>query len=375
MARADANTFGLLNRWPLVMSEDVWTFNQLAGAGVRLFANRQNTPYIQSERDYIADALHSATLAAVPYLGFYPVPVWVEGEVVTINRDLHWTGQTLDTRFTHLSEFGRRATTVISAGADVVYSDSDSDGVQDTATITVTTAVDTDEIQVFFRVADGAAAAADARWQVEPLSVSASGGTVTITGHKSLFVHPQNVWAKAYTDDGVAPKYAGDTTDTDSFVTKVDVYRVYADATSAVQLILNPNIVGTSNTPVNVTADIVDSDYGRFTMRVDSSQSEPAMPPSTAKVWYRAGLPLVNGFMDRRLEVALIRYANTFMPQQPAMFDRALANWEDDRKPAETLTPYDAQHPPAFGVTKAGVYLASVVDGLRNRLKGLPVYR
>ncbi len=375
MARSDVNTFGLLNRWPLIVHEDIWTFNQLVGNGVRQFANRQNTPYIQFERDYIADALFQAAMAVTPYLGFFPIPTWVEGEMVTVNADLAWNRQTLEVRYGHLSAFGRRAVSEIDTGAVVTYSDEDGDGVEETAAVTVTTAAALDEIQVFVQPSDGAPSTAHEQWRIEPLTAKANGdGTVTLRGHKALFVHPDTVWSKEYTGDGVKPKYAGDTQAVGDFLTAVDVYRVYADTTGAVQLILNPDLVGEGNTPVNAMADITNARQGRFTLRTDDGQTAPVMQPLTVRVWYKAGLPLVDGRMDRRLETAIVRLANTYMPQQPAMLDRTLAMWDADRKPAETLTPYDAQHPPAFGVTSAGVYAAAVVDAMQNRLKGLPVY-
>jgi hypothetical protein len=370
MARSDVFTFGLLNRWPLVVREDVFTYNQFAGAGVLSIPNRQNVPYIQSERDYIATALHDAARHAADHLGFFPAPAWVEEETVMVNRDYGYSRQTYEARWAHIETFGRRAVTAIQPGVTVTYTDADNDGVQETATITVTTTVDADEIQVFFPTADGAPSVAHPAWQIERLTVTKVGDTATITGHKALFAHPQKVWAVEYDNHNFQTKHAGNPASSDDFVTAVDVYRVYADPTNAVQLVMNPNIVGVANTPIDATADIVDSRMGYFTVRTDSAQTSPAAPPVAVKIWYKAGLPLVNGAMNRQLETALIRYANTLLPQEPAMLPRSIAMYPDDRKPFEQPLPYV----PVFGLTQAGVYLARIVDGLQHKLKGKPVY-
>lgn len=369
MARSDVYTFGLLNRWPSVAREDIWAFNQAAGNGALIIPNRQRMPYTQSERESIATALHDAARHAADHLGFYPAPTWVEGETVMVNSDYAYNQQTYEARWAHVQAFGRRAAAVIQSGAAVVYADADSDGIDETATITVTTTIDADEIEVYFRTTDGAPSAAHSRWQIEGLTVTKSGSTATITGHRALFVKP-SVWAVEYDGNNIQTKHAADTESTDDFVTAVDVYRVYADATSAVQLILNSNAVGTTNTPVSATADITNSEFGYFTVRTDTAQAAPAAPPVAVKIWYKASLPLQDGGMNRQLETALIRYANTLMPQEPASLPRSLAMWPDDRKPFEQPLPYV----PVFGLTQAGVYLARVVDGLQHKLKGKPVY-
>lgn len=368
MARSDVDTFGLLNRWPLVVREDVWTFNQVTGSGALVVPNRQNLPYIQTERDMIATALHDAARHVSEHLGFFPRPTWVE-ETVTVNRDNGWNRQTLETRWAHLRAIGRRAASLIVADAAVTYSDSDADGVDDTATITVTTDVEAAEVEVFVRTADGAPSAAHPRWQIDGLRAAASGGSVTLTGHRALLVQPA-VWAQDYDGHQLQTKHAADTGTPGDFLTAVDVYRVYADPTQAVELVLNPDLVGEGNDRLYVTADITNSEAGYFTLRAASGQTLPLVQPAVVRLWYQAGLPLVDGGMNRQLETAIIRYANTLLPQEPAMLPRSLAMYPDDRKPFEQPLPYV----PTFGLTQAGVYLARIVDGWQHKLKGKPVY-
>lgn len=355
------------------MHVDPWHFNQIRGTGERLPQMGKTHPvYLQYERDYIATALAQAIATATEYLGFPPAPDWIEEEVVTINSDLPWDGQTLATRYGHVREFGRRAATLIQANVSVTYSDADDDQVDETATITVTSSHPASEIEVFFRVADGAAGAASEYWRIEPLTVSKDGSTVTITGHRSLFVKPR-VWAGEYNTTVPIEKDAGSTLDADAFVQQVDVYRVYADATSAVELLLDPASVGAANAVVNATASISNRVMGHFRLYSEAGQTAPMAQPHTVRVSYRAGLPLVNGQMARALEAALVKYANVLMPQQPTLDDGyPLLMWAESRKERDVLAA-EAWNPPPFGLTNAGRDLAAVIAAQQLHLKGKPL--
>lgn len=367
MARANATTLGLLNRWPLVMNEDVWRFNQILGAGVRMPQGSVAQAYVQYERDYIADSLQAALTQTADALGYPPAPMWIQDEYITLDPEYHWTAQQLVTKFGHVIEFGKRTTTLISADAPLAFSDANGDQVDDTVTITVTTDVSPDEIGVFYRVADGAQAAASEWWEIDGLTKTASGGVVTITGHKALFTHPLNVWANSYTSDDWSVKATGDTQDPASFVSAVDVYRVYADATSAVQLISSSRY---SSAPVtDVTATLLDSDYGLFKLYAGDNQGDPDNYPHAVKISYRAGLPLTNGRIQPRLETAIIRYANTIQAQPPALSDRPNAMWIEDRKVSDLLTRADANSMQPFGITVGGHHLWQIVRAMRMTLK------
>lgn len=376
MARADVPMHGLclLNRWPKVMREVEYRFNQITGDGVLQLPQCQNHVYVQYERDYIAQALYDAAVQAREYLGYAPAPMWVENEVIALEDSLAWNGQQLATQYGHVQAFGRRATTEITSNVTVSYTDEDDDGCLDTATLTVTgiSAIDADEIQVFFRTADGTESAAHENWRIEPLTVTKSGGTATIKGSRALFVQP-SLWTTEYRqtiDGNIAGwiKNAGDVQDDDNFVASVDVYRVYADATSAVELLLNPQWVTTPT--VNATADITNAEQGYFTLRTGTTQTQPESNPTHVRVSYLAGLPLVNGLMDAQFETAIVRYANTLMAQTPDFCDRTAAMWKDDNSQSPQASAFDAWHPPAFGITKAGMKLLGVVNARYNPLKG-----
>ncbi len=358
MARSDYRTLRLLNRWPRVLAEDLFRFNQIDGQGATV--PQGGTPknvYLQYERDYIARSLNDALMRARDFVGFNLAPEWVLGETVQVNHDLAWDAQTYTARFGYLTDFGQRAVTLIAPDVDIEYTDTDDDGIEDHAIITVSTTVDSSEIGVFFRTADGASAAASEYWEIDDLLINSDGSTVTIEGHKGLFAHPQNVWAKSYIGGNIEKKFVGDTTDPDSFVSQVDVYRVYNDETLGVQLHLNPRFAGADNI-VNATAYLTNPEQGQFKLYIADGQTAPLYQPDSIKIWYRSGLPLVNGHMSANLEQPLVRYANTLMPQQPALTDRVLNMWVADRNVIEK-----------YGVSEAGMKLLMALKPIRLGLK------
>jgi len=375
MARSNARTLGLLNRFPDVMHEDAWRFNQILGAGVRSVPNCSNQPYLQYERDYIARALATAVRQAQDYLGYAPAPTWQVEEIVTVDSDLAWNGQTLDTHYGRLLAFGKRASALIDDDVNVSYTDANDDGVDDTATLTVTTTHPADEIKVFFRVTDGASSAGHEYWEIEPLTVSKVGNTATITGPRWLFVHPKNVWTKEYTGDAQAEKFAGSTGETDHFVTTVDVYRVYNDPTNAVQLLLNPAVVGEDNAVINATAVITNAQHGQFRLYTADGQDAPGMQPHSVRVSYLAGEPLVDGRMETELETHIVRYANILCAQQPPCCDRGQSMWTEDRDFPPQQSAQDSWYAPPFGIRNGGLRLWSVIQPRRLELKAKAVSR
>lgn len=357
MARSDVNHFNLLNRWPVIMEENQWHFNQVAGTGAPLTA-QCDAVSINHERDMIANALNLAVEMVAEQLGFYPRPTWIV-ERATLGANWYLSLQNLKTRYGYIQEFGIRTTSLIDDAVAVTYSDANSDGVDDTATITVTVAAGTSaaEIVPFFRVADGAESAGHINWEIEPVTVSVSSTTATITAPRWLFVKPSRIWAKPYEEPNFTIKFHGDTQQPADFVTLVDIYRVYSDASTAVQVTGDPIYSQCTDLDTAITSDgeayIVDSRLGRFRSRLTCSDCFNSYPESVY-IGYKAGYPLENGKMNRRLETAIIRLANTLMPYQPSTFcDKTLGMWQFDRNNVDpaTLTQADL-HP--FGGLMVG---------------------
>lgn len=375
MARSDVWERGLnlLNRWPKVMGEVEYRFNQIQGDGVMQFPECQNRVYVQFERDNIASALVDAVTRATQYLGYPPAPMWITDEDCVLNSDLNYDAQILSTRLAYVKDFGKRATASIAEDVAVDYTDTNEDGTPDIATIEVTGVedIDADEITVFFTVADGAAGAAHECWQIAPLTVTKDGDTATITGPRHLFVNPA-LWADEYrkatsTSTAGWVKNDGDVKKSENFITSVDVYRVYADPTDAAVLICNPR--DASVNPA-VTASLSNAEDGYFTLHTASDQSAPEFRPSQVRLNYRAGLPLVKGQMDAQLERAIIRYSNVLLPATPEWCSRQASMWTSDNAESPNASAYDSWHPPAFGASVAGMNLMGIVETRRHKLKG-----
>ena len=352
-------THRTLNLWQRTMGENIWRYNQVLGAGVAL--KDGGTPiYVQPDRDEIASTLAQSWDILSHYLGYFPRPIYV-GERIPINRANPYQFQTLRTKWGYVQAYGQRATTLIQAGAAVVYSDSDNDGIVDRGTVTVTTTVDASEIQVFFRVADGAESAANVQWEIEPAKVSKSGNTATITFHRALAVQP-SIWALPflYDSNNYTTRNAANTSNPNDFVSAVDVYRVYTDTTQAYVIQDNGYQYGLNYATSTQTAAAirsVDSVQGIFQVRVsDCCISCGQYPPESVDVYYLAGYPLVNGDMDINLAVALSRLANTFVGIDLCnLWDIRLNKFKTDRDPMNRalLQPSDVANP--FGITQGAV--------------------
>ncbi len=366
MARASADKYNLLDRWREVMRESVWRFNQLIDDNTSREPNAgKHIPYIQRDRDVIADALTNAVNGVWPYLGYPPVPTWVGPVTLAVNRDASWKQQTFNLPDGFIHAIGKRATALVDDNVTVAYTDSDDDGILDRATVTFTltggnTALDEREFVACFRTDDGALTAGNLDWTIYPLTITRSSNTVTMTGHRAVFTHP-NVWAQEYVDSTYGAiekpeqaKSAGTATDASDYVNAVDIYRVYADATSAVQLISFDPVAGQVIT--NASAAIMDYEYGLVRLYTASGQTEPTYPPHSVRLWYKAGLSATDA-RYATLESVICRYANVLMPQTPSLWDRSMQMWDMDREASTEVMTADAQNPPPFGITRAGIHL------------------
>jgi hypothetical protein len=176
-------------------------------------------------------AIEQAEAKLREYLGFSVAPHYV-------TETLPWPAQSgwIDVRgrwpSVQLTETEVRAVGVeilASIGtANVAYTDTDGDGIDDTFTVTAaTTQTDISQIAVYFSSGDrfngwGATTDVSARWRLQPVIVTITGGTVTVQGPKQLCVKPlkyegvTNIGA-----NGLDPALAA------NFVTTLDIYRRY----------------------------------------------------------------------------------------------------------------------------------------------------
>lgn len=364
----------LLHHWQRQMLESEWHFAQVVGADAPL--NEGCPVYVQPNRDMIARGMYNAYSRIQEKLSYSLQPTWCVDRI-RVGRGVPLALESLRTRWTQVQAIGMRATSVIQAGAAVVYSKSNASlTADDTATITVTTTVtNPEEIQVFFRTADGAPGAADARWQIAPLTVTISGGNATITGHRSLFVQP-SVWKTPYIGVNQTTRNDAVTTDAANFITLVDVYRVYPDATNAVTLITDPVLSWCCNN-ANYSADVTqagvawleDARLGIYRVRLDAGVCWRA-GVEYVEVHYLAGCPLAYQDMDSELASALVHLTNTLLPQQPCeLCNQANASFQEDVnvkiQRAGKGGAYVESDPSPFG-TQVGAHRAwQIVDNRR----------
>lgn len=107
--------------------------------------------------------------------------------------------------------------------ATVTYSDADSDGLDDTFTCSIATAItDPTEIAAYFKASDRLdGESAGAQWRIEPVQVTISAGVATIRGRAWLLVRPVLY-------EGVAPAHLNPST-TANFATELEIYRRYTN--------------------------------------------------------------------------------------------------------------------------------------------------
>lgn len=300
----------LLNQWPQIMLENIWTFNQCAGLGAPLQTanDKAGKVYLQTEREYIARALEAALLRVSGDMNYWLLPQYFS-ERIPIGSGWPIQGQYFQARWCKMIELGKRAQTLIQAGVAVAYSDPNSVGVNDTATITVNTTVANSEIKLYFQVADGAPSAGDYRYEIEPISVTDNGaGQVTIKAHRALFVSPKQ-WAREYVAGDPnfnSPNIVDTANASTGFVTAVDVYRVYTDTSDNIELLSSDG----STVLQTYTGEILDYELSTFRLGgFCSSFNDCCGYPKFIKVNYKAGSPLVNNNIDSELFEAVVGFA------------------------------------------------------------------
>lgn len=192
-------------------------------------------------REEILQAIADAEDMFAHEMGFYPAPRYFEGERVNYpllkQVDMFNSMYTYDghrkpvrTQWKYIQQVGVQYLEAISAGAAVVYSDSDGDGINDLLTITATVAAGTDPSTVCaFMVAADRLNKPQDFYEIRPLEVSISGTTATLTA-------PSWVGVKLAKYMGVNPQSL-DVTDAGNFITTADVYYRKVDLSQAGSLV------------------------------------------------------------------------------------------------------------------------------------------
>lgn len=174
-------------------------------------------------------------------VGYWAAPTWIEEDEYKypgtyypeyssggINVAGYLKG--INLKYGKIISAGHRAVTLVgtatTVGGSLAYTDEDGDGLVETATILMATALtDPAEIKVYHVNQDG-----DQDWEIRsPRSKTIAGGFVTIVYDAWQLIDP-DLYEDFPTTDGIGPI---DISTTGNYVTSVDVYREYTDTTQA----------------------------------------------------------------------------------------------------------------------------------------------
>lgn len=193
-------------------------------------------------REEIAQAIAEAESKIENALKYRLAPAWEVDEWRQTSRprqpefvrfdagDVRGYPSTVHANWGYFITGGIEAKTLIDADAAIVYTDEDSDGYFETATVSVVTSVtDKNEIAAYYPGKDGANI-----WEIRPTRVAISGGVATITFRRELAVNPDLFEVL----DIEGAEATG--TDNADFLTTVDVYRHWNDPSTQASFLWGP---------------------------------------------------------------------------------------------------------------------------------------
>lgn len=362
----------------------------------------------QAGRDDIRKAIMDAEQILYDNLNYWPAPVYTEAtfpwpkyQDVNLFRNGrmdprgNWISVQLNEGM--VQAIGVETLTLIQAGAALVWSDEDGDGVQETFTITQATSVtDPDEIAIYFATADRLDEDDElsARWRIEPVHVRITGGNAVIKGKRWLCVKPTIYQVAGNTP--INPMTAA------SFITTADVYRKYtkmdglnstSDSQSALIWESKPCCWGCTN-PANstdpasegwvtgrsgirnaesglVTAAeaVYDVSTGTWASLCDCTNA--CGEPDKVLIRYLAGMPLdFHGWMAKNMRTLVSRLACAEMTRRICACDtanREWSNWQQDVSrtggPEEYQINLDALNNP-LGTRRGHIWAWNQIKGL-----------
>lgn len=187
-------------------------------------------------RDDIAYAIQQAEQEISREAGFNLMPDWTVDERLDYPKpstpetynvagvNVRYMQKSVETTKGHIISGGVREKSLIAANAAVVRTDTDGDGYAETCTVTVPiTITDTNEVHAYYPNHSG-----EDGWEIRPIKISISGGFATIT-FKSWQI-PLGSSMDAF---DIQPLDADSAA---SYETVIDVYRVYNNPATQVEL-------------------------------------------------------------------------------------------------------------------------------------------
>lgn len=411
MARASNYTLLTLDRYAKVMGINPLHFNQgttpslddevLKGGGcddVWMQHDWQDNDKVS--REHLARIIHNSETEIADLIGYWPAPRWIEAEEHQypdpFPPDAYGRGVDVRSAVKPVKTFygkyimgGRRTLVTVgeaSQGAELVYSDEDSDGFYETATITLTIpdAVpddpDTCKFKVYFDGED------TPDWEIRyPESATIDGTDIVLVFDSWLFIDPDE-WEKYPTS---TPLTAIDVSTINNFVTAVDVYYEYNDFTqasveftwesgssltcdlcgglgcTACDYITQDGCAKASNRELGIIRPTPASYDGGW----DIESFDESVEPDMVKIWYYSGDKSQEYIKGRTCDPLSAFWADVIATLSTARLKRNLCScpsikntvehWQVDLGKLETATSYfqrdDIQNSP-FGTLRGEVY-------------------
>lgn len=342
-------------------------------------------------RDELGWYISEAEQEIADYLGYWPSPTWTADERVEIEQrpgawytslqDIRGDALAVKTEHGYVLSGGRVQKTLVAAAAAVVYTDTDSDGYAETATIAgvATSVTDPAEICLYYPGLSG-----DDEWEIRPITVTIAAGVATIVCRREQLV-------KKAILESLDPSGGISGTDAGNFLTTVDVYRKYNDPSVQVQLVWRGtpgwcSCAGDTSceqcglTIQNGCMTVKDKKLGLVAVQTGDwnagtqtfSYASPSVcgrRPDYLRLWYRSGyqdLTQPASAMARMWQIAVAKLAISKLDRLicscKAVSD-VQSHWSTDlRKGRATrgesstykVTPYELENCP-FGTTVAGL--------------------
>ena len=349
--------------------EDIWLQNGYTGGADRILG-----------REDVARAISAAEELIANRLGFWTYPVYFGGEEVAWpvpKRGYQWALPTLQTQWGKVIMGGIHAQATIHLCEPIVYTDEDGDGVDDTATITVSAADMTaagaslSELNLYppttYFLDECGGYTSD--WRIRPFKICADAvtGEVTITLNRCQLVNP-TLWLN---DEPLSLD------DDLNFLTCVDVMRDYTEQDVQAQIVWKTagGCCATGGVACQEACQsaclIVDDSRVGHVRTMPASYGAGVWTaasfvncglPSAARLWYLAGL----SSMGNALKEAITRLANVLLPEAPCGCNQTRLRWEHDRE-IQDINTLDANLAfSAFGTSARGAIFAwSVIKQLK----------
>lgn len=381
MAYANVRTSLPLDRYAEIMAIPGWLFNQtlhpakiMRGvcSGVVKQSGYFSDPNMITGRNEIARAIALAEQRAARFLGFWPFhDKWMCADEIVWPSKIPFARPTLRSSMGYVIEGGVEQWQPVASGVDVVYSDSDGDGVTDWATITV------DLDGLIDDACEVAVVPHDYNpplYEIRPLHTEIDVyGMATIAGWKWLFLEPQYYM----TDDEAMSLNQDDlflrlTLYTDG----VDIYRHYNDPSRQAQIVYaNDPCAGPlcAETCQSACITMVDRRLGLLTLTPAEYLNgvwqlrycADGGVPIVARLWYKSGYgePYCHqcGVSMDMIEEAIVRLANCYLPESPCGCDFTAERWSRDREEMSIDVLNIELVESTFGVTMRGAQFAHSV--------------